>query len=719
MFLVIVMVLGMIPMITQAQEAPKVESFMKLEHVSTTNLVSALCTSEEIGTYQNYYTSPVTRGGLGKSPLEWTVLSYVLEYNQDVDLELWRLPDSYQSSSQNPVQFLPDFESEEPEEFLRDGTWIGYLNGYKIEDHIEEDGEGQYKQKDGYPPDRMRGYFLDAIKLYLTGEAETPERERVTMNQEFVIGHEGQPIPEPEDTPQTFMSVSGDSFYVEPPTFSMWGDKIANYFLWDGLVCDKNGEIKDYDYSSGRYIIVMTPNDERTKTYNRFVAFDLDLSRQSGDLTQEQFNEAYEILSHLYCLRSDDPVDVLTGSFLWNYTDTALYGEHDLKFMRDYSSGRAKENLGLGYGWSSSYSTKLDRFGASAAVTLPGGAEIHFVLAADEKFYPPSGSFYQLERLAGGYRLSHKDGNVYIYDMEGQIQSISSLDGNVIRFTHADGRIATVSNQAGSFRFAYNADGNLSTVTDSVGRVTTLAYDGDYLTSVTNTDGDSLRYTYDANGYLATVENFNGEVYVSNEYDELGRVVKQYVKDDDTYTFTYDEDAWVNTCTGQSGKLDKIHYDALGRIVEHTTNSGTKTITYDDLNRRTSESDWKGNVTRYEYDDAGNVTKTTYPDGLSEQFTYNADNQVTSFTDRNGNTVSYEYNSSHRLSAVTDGRGNKTTYHYDGSGNLTSTVDGEGAKTSYTYDKAGNRLTMTDARGHVTKYAYRSEERRVGKECRL
>lgn len=139
--LVVVMVLGMIPMITKAAEEPKVEASMKLEHAFDFSLISALCHSDELGAFQNYYTSPVTRGGLGKNPLEWTLLSYAMEFGQNIDLELWRLPDSYQNDERNPIQLSPNAESDAPEEFLEGGVKIGYLNGYKIEDHLEEVGD--------------------------------------------------------------------------------------------------------------------------------------------------------------------------------------------------------------------------------------------------------------------------------------------------------------------------------------------------------------------------------------------------------------------------------------------------------------------------------------------------------------------------------------------------------------------------------------------------
>ena len=64
-------------------------------------------------------------------------------------------------------------------------------------------------------------------------------------------------------------------------------------------------------------------------------------------------------------------------------------------------------------------------------------------------------------------------------------------------------------------------------MTDSVGRSIHLSYDGGLLTEVENPDGDSLRYAYDGNGYLSSVQNLKGEIYVENEYDAQGRVVHQ------------------------------------------------------------------------------------------------------------------------------------------------------------------------------------------------
>lgn len=72
--LVVVMVLGMIPMITKAAEEPKVESSMKLEHAFDFSLISALCHSDELGAFQNYYTS-YTYDKLGRVD-SWEITRY-------------------------------------------------------------------------------------------------------------------------------------------------------------------------------------------------------------------------------------------------------------------------------------------------------------------------------------------------------------------------------------------------------------------------------------------------------------------------------------------------------------------------------------------------------------------------------------------------------------------------------------------------------------------
>ena len=88
----------------------------------------------------------------------------------------------------------------------------------------------------------------------------------------------------------------------------------------------------------------MTPELDVNKIYNTFISFVVDptIPPEIGlEQILEMFPELVEVLG-------GDPVNLLTGSFDWEYTDTALYGEYDLEFIRHYQSARAHKNTGLG-----------------------------------------------------------------------------------------------------------------------------------------------------------------------------------------------------------------------------------------------------------------------------------------------------------------------------------------------------------------------------------
>ena len=154
---------------------------------------------------------------------------------------------------------------------------------------------------------------------------------------------------------------------------------------------------------------------------------------------------------------------------------------------------------------------------------------MYFELGYDGLYKSKPGSAFTFEEGGSGYVLTHKDGTVYDFDSEGNIVSITKLDGKTTNFSYAGGKLSSVSTETGTLNFAYAGD-YVSSVTDSTGRSVTFSYDGDDLVSAVNPDSDDLQYTYDAYHRLLTIQNFNGEVYLSNQYDEYDRVIEQYVE---------------------------------------------------------------------------------------------------------------------------------------------------------------------------------------------
>src|SRR5574337_598357 len=115
------------------------------------------------------------------------------------------------------------------------------------------------------------------------------------------------------------------------------------------------------------------------------------------------------------------------------------------------------------------------------------------------------------------------------------------------------------------------------------------------------------------------------------------------------------------------------------------------------------------NVTTYSYDALHRVTRIDDSVGLVATYTYDLVGNRLSERDGNGNGSNYTYDAIYRVTAVTDALGNTTQYSYNAVGNLLQTTDRNGNVTAYDYDAINRRIETTDAR---------SEERRVGKECR-
>ena len=134
-------------------------------------------------------------------------------------------------------------------------------------------------------------------------------------------------------------------------------DIIRNYMFWDGsLVYEDGAAYDEMAWEDGAYyVIVFQPNDEHTAIYNTFLAFQINAKADPKDLL---LNPAE--YPGLYFEWPGDPVNLLSGSFSWNYTDFSLYGKHDLPFTRYYESTAYEKDYHYGMGWSSNYTYGLD-----------------------------------------------------------------------------------------------------------------------------------------------------------------------------------------------------------------------------------------------------------------------------------------------------------------------------------------------------------------------
>jgi len=106
-----------------------------------------------------------------------------------------------------------------------------------------------------------------------------------------------------------------------------------------------------------------------------------------------------------------DPVNMITGALVWEYTDLQLEGAKPLAFSRTYNSMYADNNHGIGFGWSHSFNYRVTMSLGKAYVTLPTGGTVCFT------------------RRNGRYET--EPGNMYTFTGD----SLIADTGEVVRFS--------------------------------------------------------------------------------------------------------------------------------------------------------------------------------------------------------------------------------------------------------------------------------------------
>lgn len=223
-----------------------------------------------------------------------------------------------------------------------------------------------------------------------------------------------------------------------------------------------------------------------------------------------------------------------------------------------------------------------------------------------------------------------------------------------------------------------------------------LSYSYDYdangkKRSFTGPDGVTVNYTYDSNNQLATVQlptrtitvngyrwtapsqlTFPGGTTRTQGHDPLLRLTRVEVKD-----------------PGQSEVLNHQYtYDGVGNLRTKTTEHGSYTYNYDDLDRLTSAQVPSPLPTEtYTYDAVGNRltdAKTT------QTWIYNANNQLNAL---DGITFDHDANGNTTRKTVAADPTQSRIYVYDTSDRLTEVRDpNNNLIATYTYDPFGRRL---------------------------
>lgn len=216
-------------------------------------------------------------------------------------------------------------------------------------------------------------------------------------------------------------------------------------------------------------------------------------------------------------------------------------------------------------------------------------------------------------------------------------------------------------------------------------------------------------YSYDGPGNRSASKNalaatakvdhaVNGSTYTPTD----GRVVKSTDPLGRVTTYNY-ADVTFNAVTTKR----------LASITAPTGSLlGTRTVTYDGLDRLRTYTTGRSTVATRTYDGADRLTDVTYSDSTPAlHYTYDGNGNLTARTLGTA-TTTFGYDWMNRPTSKTLPGSITLSYSYDLVGNLKTSVQ-DGVTTSYDYDTVNQVIRMTERSGRVTRFAYRSDGKRT------
>lgn len=422
-----------------------------------------------------------------------------------------------------------------------------------------------------------------------------------------------------------------------------------------------------------------------------------------------------------------------------------------LQFQRYYNSKLAYDNyrsssssspsqpapwFPLGTGWSGTYFQRVsytDIPNYSGLIAFrPDSSELAFNEDSGGNFTFGGENDARVERVLNGssvqigWNLITGSDDVEFYDMGGRLQTITSRNGVVQTLQYSGSYLSSVTDSFGNtLTFTWNADARLQSITLPDSGQISYTYDSSTynLLDVTYPDTASRIYHYELTGVKANlltgITDEAGVRFATWGYATSGTlwraVSSTHADGANSYTFSY------------SGATSRTVVDPTGT---------SRTYTLQKVNGhprlKTAPSTCAGCTEPKEnvYDAKGNITSSTDFNNVETRLTYDTartleTSRTEAYGTANARTISTTWHSTFRLPTQIDELSRTTTFTYDSDGNvLTRTITDTGvtpnvSRTStYTYDSYGRVLTEDGPRtdvSDVTTYSYYSCT--TGDEC--
>ncbi len=261
--------------------------------------------------------------------------------------------------------------------------------------------------------------------------------------------------------------------------------------------------------------------------------------------------------------------------------------------------------------------------------------------------------------------------------------------------------------------YTYDDAFNVSSVTDGLGHCTEIIYNNfKKPVQIKDKNENITEFLYDTSGNLLKI-TYPDDSTESFVYNTRNQVVQHTDLRNTVTLYTYDENGLLSSKkVGSKNAVTYVYENGL--LVSETDAKGNTTrYAYDAAEQMTTKTDATGKTTLYEHDKAGNLLKVTDPDGHSVSYTYNSNYQKTSMTDANGNKTWYSYTENMKPCAVQLPDGSTSTYVYDAEDRLIEEIDGARNVTKTTYDDGGRVISKEYADEGTETFEYDAANRVV------
>ncbi|MFS8101768.1 DUF6531 domain-containing protein [Lentzea alba] len=323
----------------------------------------------------------------------------------------------------------------------------------------------------------------------------------------------------------------------------------------------------------------------------------------------------------------------------------------------------------------------------------------------------------------------------YRYGADGRLTEVQSPQEHkriiLIRNEYdASGRVSKQFDALGNTTsFAWNGETQEATTTDADGVIVRDGYRGNVLLYTRRGAGDTDNHRYDKSLNRALVVNGNHNQHESL-YDLNGNPVTRRAPQPMAFDEKTKYDARNNPIefTDANGNVWKNTYNEFDELIRTTdAENHSITYTYDERGLRTSQTDQRGKVTRYEYIAAGQpnsglVAAVVSPEGRRSEVGYDKTGRRVTETDPRGTvpganrwhfTTKTSYDEQDRSVEVQEpGKDHSWRTFYDEVGRLRATVDPEGTEVKHRYLDNGRLDEVVDPR-KSTKIVYTNAGRRA------